>query len=467
MTGKKITCFLFSFFLLLNFLQAQDTLNEKLVDTNYKENKGKVSVSARAFFMNTINKGDLADHTALGFGAGLKYETPSFKKFRLGIGGFAIYNVASTDLSSKDPLSGSANRYEIGLFDILDAGNKSNMYRLEELYLNYKTGKTSVHLGRQFLKTPFINLQDGRMRPTAEEGIWISSKDAVSWEFKGGGLWKISPRSTVKWFSVDKSIGLYPSGVDENGKPSGYKDNLQSGGVGMASIKYKKNNFSLETWDVLIENVLNTAMLQPEMEWTTKNGEKWITGLQFIFQHGVGNGGNADHAKRYVNPGSKAFVISSRIGVSMKKINTNINYTRITGDGRYLMPREWGREPFYTFMPRERNEGFGDVHAVSANIEYTSEEGTNLSVGYGHFYLPDVKNYRLNKYGFPSYNQFNMGFEKKLDKLISGLEFQLLLIYKGRLGESYNDLKYIDNKVNMLHGNLVINYSLNRSKNKL
>jgi hypothetical protein len=402
----------------------------------------------------------LVDHAALGFGAGLKYVTPSFKKFRLGIGGFAIYNVASTDLSAKDPLSGSVNRYEIGLFDILDPANKTNMYRLEELYLNYQTGKTSVRLGRQFLKTPFVNLQDGRMRPTAEEGIWISSKEAKHWEFKGGWLWKISPRSTVKWFSVGKSIGIYPAGVDENGKPSGYNGNLQSGGVGMASLKYKKNNFSLEVWDVLIENVLNTVLLQPELEWKTKNDGKWIAGMQLITQLGSGNGGNTDPAKRYVSPRSKAFVISSRIGVSMKKINTNINYTRITGDGRYLVPRDWGREPFYTFIPRERNEGFGDVHAASANIEYTPGKGTRLSVGYGHFYLPDVKNYRLNKYGFPSYSQLNIGADKKLDKLISGLEIQLLLIYKRRLGESYNDLKYIDNKVNMLHGNLVINYRL-------
>jgi hypothetical protein len=27
------------------------------------------------------------------------------------------------------------------------------------------------------------------------------------------------------------------------------------------------------------------------------------------------------------------------------------------------MPREWGRDPFY-FMPRERNEGYGDVNAI-------------------------------------------------------------------------------------------------------
>ena len=29
------------------------------------------------------------------------------------------------------------------------------------------------------------------------------------------------------------------------------------------------------------------------------------------------------------------------------------------------MPREWGKEPFYTFLPRERNEGLGNIHAFT------------------------------------------------------------------------------------------------------
>lgn len=48
------------------------------------------------------------------------------------------------------------------------------------------------------------------------------------------------------------------------------------------------------------------------------------------------------------------------------------------------MPREWGREPFFTFLPRERNEGFGDVHALMGKLSYNNSKisvKTSLAVG--------------------------------------------------------------------------------------
>ena len=50
-----------------------------------------------------------------------------------------------------------------------------------------------------------------------------------------------------------------------------------------------------------------------------------------------------------------------------------------------LLPREWGRDPFYTFLPRERNEGLGDVHALMAQWNYGKEQATNrffVAAGY-------------------------------------------------------------------------------------
>jgi ribonucleoside-diphosphate reductase alpha chain len=36
------------------------------------------------------------------------------------------------------------------------------------------------------------------------------------------------------------------------------------------------------------------------------------------------------------------------------------------------MPREWGRDPFYTFLMGERNEGLGDVYAFALKSKYSS-----------------------------------------------------------------------------------------------
>jgi hypothetical protein len=53
-------------------------------------------------------------------------------------------------------------------------------------------------VGKINLNTPFLNPQDGRMRPTIEEGVWLSIKESKKIGFNGGWIWKISPRSTVQ-----------------------------------------------------------------------------------------------------------------------------------------------------------------------------------------------------------------------------------------------------------------------------
>ena len=146
-------------------------------------------------------------------------------------------------------------------------------------------------------------------------------------------------------------------------------------------------------------------------------------------------------------------------GWKNKEIEVSMNYNRITDHGRYLMPREWGREPFFTFLPRERNEGFGDAHAVMGKINYSiTKIKLKLSLAAGYYKLPDVKNFRLNKYGLPSYTQINADIRYTFPKKFSGLEAQLLIAGKINSGETYNNAKFVINKTNMVLYNFVLNY---------
>lgn len=74
---------------------------------------------------------------------------------------------------AKDPQTSQVNRYEIALFDINNPDEKENLSRLEELYLKFNFKKSTFTLGKQLLNSSFINLQDGRMRPTEVAGIWV------------------------------------------------------------------------------------------------------------------------------------------------------------------------------------------------------------------------------------------------------------------------------------------------------
>ena len=123
------------------------------------------------------------------------------------------------------------------------------------------------------------------------------------------------------------------------------------------------------------------------------------------------------------------------------------------------MPREWGRDPFFTFLPRERNDGLGDVSAIVGKANYTiSKTRIKISMGVGYYQLPDVKNYTLNKYGLPSYTQINLDIRYTFGKVLQGLEAQFLMAGKSKIGETYNNSKFVINKVNMEQYNFVLNY---------
>ncbi|MGZ5253357.1 MAG: OprD family outer membrane porin [Flavitalea sp.] len=426
----------------------------------YAFKKGTMHGHLRYFFMGTENASGLADYYANALGGGIKYETAPFKGFQLGVSGFFVFNVGSSDLSKPDPKTNQLNRYEIGLFDIEDPNNKSDIDRLEEFYIKYNWKNSFVRFGRQLINTPFINLQDGRMRPTEVGGIWVDFRQLKNLKIEGGYLYEVSPRSTVEWYKAGESIGIYPTGINPDGTKSGYAGNLESKGIAILDLAYKvKNDLTLKIGELYVENIFNSTLLQADYQHELESGSKLNGGVQFIHQFAVKDGGNKDQSKSYFQKDDKAQTFGAKIGFEKKRWQTSLNYNRITKDGRYLMPREWGRDPFYTFLPRERNEGLGDVHAYVAKFGYSfPKQRVKANVAAGYFDLPEVNNVELNKYGMPSYTQLNIDLRYEFNGVLKGLESQLLYVYKGKSGNEALNEKYIINKVDMNMVNLVLNY---------
>ena len=422
--------------------------------------KSQLEVHARSVFMNTINDGALKDDYALASGIGIGITTKSFHGLQVGISSFVTYNLLSSDLVQLDPTTLSSNRYETALFDLQNTKSKTNLIRLENLFLKYNLSKSSLTVGKMKLNTPFMNPQDGRMNTTLEEGVWLSINELKKIQISGGWLWNISPRSTTQWFTTANSVGIYPSGVNENGTKSNYQGNISSSGVAIGNINITPNKkIKINVSDMLFDNVLNTAMIEVNTEFG-KN-LKYYQGIMYIHQDAINNGGNIDQSKTYISKGSQSNSISAQIGIKNKRFNTSINYTHITSDGRYLVPREWGKDPFYTFMPRERNDGFGNVHAVSVKTSFLFfKEKLKTGLAYGYFQLPDVTNYRLNKYGLPSYHQLNFDLSYSFTKFLKGLDVRFLAAYKLKQGETYNNLKYVYNKVNMINLNFILDFKI-------
>ena len=443
---------------------SQDSLSHVSIDP--KKNLAnlllntKIDINARSFFMSTNNEGLLKDDYAFASGIGLGINTTSFHGFQFGLSSFVTYNLVSSNLAQPNSSTQGINRYEVGLFDIQNLNNKQNIIRIENLFLKYNYSKSNIAVGKMKLNTPFLNPQDGRMNSTLEEGIWLCINELKKIQINGGWVWNISPRSTSQWFTASHSIGIYPSGITETGSKSNYYGNINSSGVAIANIQFTPvKKIKLNVWDVLIDNVMNTSMIELNIQFG-----KTITyyqGIMYIHQNAINNGGNVDQTKTYTLKQTQSNVISAQFGVKTKKINANLNYTHITNDGRYLMPREWGKDPFYTFMPRERNEGFGNVHAISTRVTLTTlKDKLKLGLGYGYFKLPDVKDYKVNKYGMPSYHQINIETSYLCSKFFKGLDIKFITAYKIKQGETYNNQNYIYNKVNMFNFNFILDYKI-------
>lgn len=424
--------------------------------------RGKASGHFRYFFMATQNRGELSDYYANALGGGIKLETARFRNFQLGVSGFFVFNIGSSNLAVPDSFTKQPNRYEIGLFDIEEPDNKKDIDRLEELYLKYHFKKATLSLGKQLINTPFINLQDGRMRPTEVEGIWAESQGQKNTRIRLGILWGISPRSTVKWYNIGESIGIYPGGVNEEGARSAYAGQLRSKGILLTGISHTfHKHLQLQVWNQFTENIFNSALLQADYEYPlSKTGSSILASGQLIRQDAVHQGGNADPSKTYVTKGARAWTFGGRLGWKNERWETSLNYNRITAHGRYLMPREWGRDPFFTFLPRERNEGLGDVHAIVAKLNYKIPKARmQASLALGNYRLPAVEDFALNKYGLPSYRQVNIDLRYRFSGLLKGLETQLLFVRKSKTGNSHDSDKYVINKVDMNNWNLLFNYA--------
>lgn len=496
------------------------TVNLLLTKTFY-EKSHKIGFQSRYFFMNTNNYAIASsDFYANGLNNSLSYRSanllyllnklkenpPPFASLTFAGEYSHLSNLGSSDLSSN-------NRYEIGLFDIKQP-NLKVMGQFTELNLSGRFKKINFVVGRFYPQSFFINAQDGRLRPTCVQGLsfyfhqpfhrfcpWIYSVD-----FNVAN--KILVRGSNDWHSINESIGIYPMGVSENGKSSNYatavnsnnllffpkislskisersekntlgllyipsdRDSINRTAIDLNySLVYSNSLFLTQMFEIhgSIETILRINQKSGAIVPMNEKSKSLDYGFMVIRQNSLSQ--NSD--TNYIPQNSKSSTFSGFLNFKINKFNWYQSFkiagTIITNEGRYLMPREWGRDPFYTFMARERNEGLGGVNALT--LEYSLGKkfkkrlffinSVVLNLGYGNYHLPDVKNVALNKYGMPSYQQLNTRLSISLQTSKShDLQLQFWYIQKFNEGNTYNQVKYELNKVNMSQVNIVVNYS--------
>lgn len=435
-------------------ITISDTTSSKL---GYDLQKGTFTFHARSVFMSTINKGDLLDYSALATGAGIGYISPEFKNFHLGFSGFFVFQLFQNNIDIEDPITGGGNRYELLLFDMNDVNNTHDLDRLEELYLTYDYRNFHITLGRQHFESPLLNGQDNRMRPNIFSGVRVDFRQK-RWKATGAFFNALTARGTVDWYSMDESFGVYPFGRNRFGQPSDYKGNITTRGIGILGIEYQiHEDVKFQAWNYHADNVFNLAFGQLDFK-HKRDGIIYFGGLQGFYQTAVNDGGNENQEVTYIEKDENSFAIGGRLGSTVGKHEFSFNYLHIGDQGRFLFPREWGREHFYASLARERFEGKGGVDATTLRYKYTFKEpGLSTQVGAGYVNSPDINNYYLNKYGLPSYYHFMGIIDYKFSGYFEGLDLYFMAVNKTSADSNVPD-RFRLNRVDMWHFNLVLDY---------
>jgi hypothetical protein len=422
---------------------------------------GEFHFHSRSFFMGTLNRGDLSDYHTLATGAGMGYRSPVWKGFRFGFSGFFVFQVYEHHITEKDPITEAGNRYEILLYDMNDAENSHDLDRLEDLYLNYSYKQWSFTFGRQKINSPFLNEQDNRMRPNIFQGLTLSHK-AKNVTLNGGFITHATLRGTVDWYRMSQSIGVYPFGRNPMGVNSSYKGNIESLGLGYAGLDFHKSfgkhAFSVQSWSYWAENLFHLQFLQSE--YSLSLGKTLLElGVQGLFQGRLGNGGNPDPAKAYILPEENAMALGAKLGALLGKHRIGLNYLTISERGRFLFPREWGREHFYASLPRERFEGNGGVTALTLKYAYTFPlHGLTGNLGFSRVQTTHPDLYSLNKYGLPSYYHAVAGLDFAFSGYLQGLFLKALVVHKAAIDGANVSNQYRINRVDMWNFNLVVDF---------
>jgi hypothetical protein len=443
--------------LLISFafsLKASDSLANESMQVN----KAKFHFHHRSFFMHTNNHGKLTNYSTLAAGAGLAFYSKEVKNFSFGFSGFFVYQIFEKNIYSIDPTTGNTNRYEIALYDMDKFEPYQPRTRLDELYVQYKKRNTKITYGNQSFESPLLNGQDNRMHPNLFHGTSFYTK----WkniDFSSAWFTHVSMRGTGSWFSISESFGVYPFGRNPSGTSSSYAHQTHSNGIGIIGLKHNSNFLKTQVWSYTASNVFQLFWLQLDKSIKHKKNEISF-GFQSFYETPIANGGNANQELAYIKAGEKNLGIGAKIGYKIKNSDLSINGLILEGNGRFLFPREWGREQFYASLPRERMEGNGNSQGITMKLETKHKKYWESMFGIGYYKIISPDNIVLNKYGLPSYFHIACHTKYSFQKYLKGTDISLLFVYK----PSQNPNSVLDvyrlNRVDLWQINAVVNYKI-------
>ena len=442
------------FFISLIFLSISFGQEKGKSQSLYESfSKGDLDGEVRNFFMNTINRNELKDYYTNATGIALMYETKPLKGFSVGVNFRSVFRTFGNHLSGEDSQVSEAAKWEYELYDLLDKGNYKDINKVEELYLKYRFNSSYVSFGRLETEyTPLLNNSDGRMGPFAHQGLWLHHAWGSGSSIDFGYINSVSPRSTTDWFSLNQAIGLFTNGFLPNGEAADYKNKTNADGLGLFKYSLSESNLNVKVYDLYIHNLLNTLWI--ETDYTLKD---WKLGLQYAIQHGVEAQRSIPLENQYIRNGENGQIFSSELSWSQGNWILSLAYSHLFDTGRFLFPKELGRDRFYTSISRSRMEGLGNANATLFKAaKLFPRSGFNLLLELQSITGVDLNEFTFNKYNKDESFQVNTIITYDGSQLLKGLSFETLLVYRNNQNSTSNEMIY--NRSNFFQLNFMTYY---------
>ena len=380
----------------------------------------------RTQIMGTFHEEGLSDHWASGTAFRLHYVTSSLRGWSIGVAGQFGYALALSDIEGADQLTGQRARFELHMFDIEDPTNRKDFDRLENLTLNKTWKRGAAMFGRFSFESPFVNGQDSRLKANAFSGL--TGKVFLDKRFHhmvtAAVITGISPRGTVRWFGMDEGLGLLDNGLRPDGLSADYEHRLQTRGLIVVGYQHFGKELDTEIWYHHADNLF--AMTYGKTSVHFGNSDEWNLGLEGLVQSKLGNGGSEHYEHRYYYNDDVAILAGGRLHRTTGKLGYELAGLFSVGSGTYLFPREWGRERFFTSVPRARVEGLGQFQEIAAQVDVcpTSRVKTLLTLAYVN--VDDKSDALHNKYSLIDHYLINGEVQVKGGKILENCDFRFI-----------------------------------------
>lgn len=280
---------------------------------------GTLSLKGRAYYFNRdFEKSELQEALALGLWA--VYESPEWRGFSIGLGGYT-----SQPFLIDDPDHGGTG---------LLAEGQSGFSVLGQAWLQGRVGSSALRLGRQILETPFINSYDVKMVPVTVEGAAFSNRSLKDLNITAAHITGIKPWTDTTFQAMSQAAGF--AGTEEPVSLAG-------------AVWIPAKGYSIQFWNYFCHQFMNAIYFQADATWPL--GKEWTinASAQAMDQRDVGRAlGGSFNANQW----------GLQLNLAWRGLQFTAAYTGASPDHDIFNP--WGSYPAWTSIMEEDNDRAGE-----------------------------------------------------------------------------------------------------------